>query len=78
MIRTYKYKLYNSDNNRALHDLINTAHWVYSHCIKLHKRYYRLYKKTLHQNKLKAHIAKLRNKNKHWQKLNSQTVQDVV
>ena len=45
MIKTYKYKLYQADSNRALHDLVNTACWVYNHCIKLHKRYYRLYKK---------------------------------
>ena len=78
MIKTYKYKLYQADHNRALHDLVNTACWVYNHCIRLHKRYYRLYKKTLNTNQLQKHIAKLRKRNKHWMKLNSQTVQDIT
>lgn len=78
MLKAHKYKLYRSQKNRKLHRLCNTAAWIYNHCVALHKRYYSLYGKSLSFYQLKRHIGKLRQQNPEWQKLNSQTVQDIV
>jgi len=80
MIKTYKYKLYNSKNNNSLQDSIDTSCWVYNHCIALHKRYYRLFKKTLNKYQLQKHITKLKKQNRFqkWNTLNSQTIQDIA
>ena len=59
-IRTYCFKLYKSKKNRKLHKQINAAGLIYNHCIALHKRYYRLFKKQLNSNKLKTHLAKIK------------------
>jgi putative transposase len=77
-MKTYKFKLYQHKRNRHLHKAINAASSVYNHCIALHKRYYRMFKKHLNKNKLMKHIAKLRNKNDYWQLIGSQSVQDIV
>ena len=80
MLKTYKYKLYNSKQNKHLKNDLNTACWVYNHCIALHKTYYRLYKKTLNKYKLQKHLTKLKNKQQYqkWNTLNSQTIQDIT
>ena len=78
MIKTYKYKVYKSSRLKKLDEIRRTAAWIYNHCIALHKRYYRLYGKHLTRFKLQKHIGKLRKKNHAWQKLGSQTVQDIV
>ena len=65
-MRTYKFKLYRSKNNRYLKRTINTSAVIYNHCIALHKRYYRMFGKYLQQGKLKAHIRKLRNRIDWW------------
>lgn len=78
MLKAYKYKVYKSRKQRKLHRLANTAGWVYNHCIALHKRYYRMYGKTLNHNRLKRHIGKMRKLNPYWMQLGSQTVQDIV
>ena len=59
-MKTFCFKLYHSDYNNALMSLINIAGLIYNHCIALHKRYYRLYKKSLNANRLKNHLAKLK------------------
>ena len=80
MIRTYKYKLYKTKKLKYLHRLINLSGIIYNHCIALHKRYYRLYDKTLNTNRLKKHITKLKklDKYKHWRILGSQAVQEIA
>jgi len=80
MIKTFKYRLYPAKRNKKLQDNINVACWVYNHCLALHKRYYRLYGKSLNKYKLQKHITKLkkRDKYKSWRSLNSQTIQDVT
>jgi putative transposase len=52
---------------------------IYNHCISLHKRYYRLYRKSLNVYALKAHITKLKKLEKytHWNQLGSQAIQDI-
>ena len=60
--------------------LINIAGLIYNHCIALHKRYYRLYKKSLNANRLKKHLAKLKHTQRfaYMNKLGSQAVQDIA
>ena len=80
MIKTYKYKLYKSNKNKYLYSKVDMACWIYNHCIALHKRYYRLYNKSLHVYQLQKHITKLKKLKKYrrWNKLDAQTIQDVT
>jgi putative transposase len=77
---TYSYKLYKDKKNKHLHHLINVAGCVYNHCIALHKRYYRLYKKNLSSYALKKHLTKLKKQDRcaFFNDLGSQAIQDVV
>jgi putative transposase len=79
-VKAFKFKLYQSKRNRYLIDRIRIAANIWNHCIALHKRYWRLYGKSLSANKLKKHITKLkrRSKHQHWNQLGSQAVQDVA
>ncbi|MTJ13856.1 IS200/IS605 family element transposase accessory protein TnpB [Anabaena sp. UHCC 0187] len=76
-MKTLKFKLYEHKRNRHLKRMINTAGVIYNHCIALHKRYYRMWGKHLSCAKLQSHIAKLRKRNRLWQSLGSQAVQDI-
>ena len=80
MIVTYKYKLYRSKNLKYLHNKIDIAGIIYNYCITLHKKYYKLYHKSLNANKLKKHITKLKKLKKYefWKLVNSQTIQDIT
>lgn len=77
-VKTYKFKLYQADRNRHLKRLINTSGRIWNHCIALHRRYYRLFKKHINKFALTKHIAKLRNRNPCWKLVGSQAVQDIV
>lgn len=78
-MKTLKYKLYKSDKNKHIHESINLASQIYNHCIALHKRYYRLYKKHISCYTLQKHITKIKARDKqHWNKLNSQAIQDIT
>ena len=76
-MKTYKFKFYQHKRNRYLKRAINASASIYNHCIALHKRYYRMFGKTLNCAKLQKHIAKLRNRNPYWQLVGSQAVQDI-
>ena len=76
-MKTLKLKLYQHQRNRYLKRTINAAGVIYNHCIALHKRYYRMFGKYLNCAKLQKHIAKLRKRNKFWQLVGSQAVQDI-
>jgi putative transposase len=76
-MQTLKFKLYQSNRNKHLKRSINAAGVIYNHCIALHKRYYRMWGKHLNCAKLQAHIAKLQKRNKFWQQVGSQAVQDI-
>ncbi len=77
-MKTYQFKLYHHKRNKHLHRTINAASNIYNHCIALHKRYYRMFGKHLHKNRLQKHIAKLRRKNEYWQLVGSQAAQDIT
>jgi putative transposase len=80
--RTYKYRMNRAGRrNRKLHNQIDIAGIIWNRCVALQRRYYRLTGKYISEAKLKKHIADLRRDVPHftyWQKLNSQTVQEVI
>lgn len=80
MRATYKYKVYTSKRNRKADELFGLACWVYNHCIALHKRYYRIYGKSLHVNRLKVHLTKLKKQSRYaaWNTLSSQSIQQIA
>ena len=80
MIKTFKYKLYNSKHNKYLSDQVNVACWIYNHCISLHKRYYKMYHKSLNTFKLQKHLTKLKKLSKYskWNTLGSQAIQNIT
>lgn len=80
IVKTYKFKLYQSKKNKYLHRQINIAGLIYNHCIALHRRYYRLAGKSLSQYDLMRHITKLKKlpRYAHWNMVGSQAIQDVV
>ena len=74
-----KYKIYrNKKKNRKLNQLCNSAASIWNHTVLLHRRYYKLFGKSVHKKRMRQQIAKLRKSNRYWIELNSQTVQDVV
>lgn len=79
-VKTYCFKLYQSKRNRKLHGQINAASLTYNHCIALHKRYYRLFCKSLPANKLKVHLTKIKKiaKFSYISEIGSQAVQDIA
>ena len=76
-MKTLKFKLYQSKQNKHLKRSINAAGVIYNHCIALHKRYYRIWGKHLNCTKLQTHIAKLRKRNPFWKLVGFQAVQDI-
>ncbi|MHB8291854.1 MAG: RNA-guided endonuclease InsQ/TnpB family protein [bacterium] len=80
MIKTYKYKLYRTKKLKNLHRLINISAQVYNHSIALHKRYYKLYNKSLNKFVLQKHITKLKKLSKYnyWNELGSQAIQEIT
>jgi putative transposase len=79
-VKTYCFKLYQSKRNKRLHNALNIAGSIYNHLIALHRRYYRLYGKSLNVNKLMKHITKLKKKKRfaYWNLLGSQAIQDIA
>ena len=79
-MKTFRFKLYNSDYNNALMRQINIAGLIYNHCLALQKRYYRLFGKYINANRLKVHLTKLKRTKRfaYMSKLGSQAVQDVA
>lgn len=79
-MRTYCFKLYSSKKNRNLHKQINAAGLIYNHCIALHKRYYRLYHKSLNVYVLQKHLTKLKKMSRFscLKEISSQAVQDIT
>jgi len=79
-VKTFCFKIYNSKKNRYLHNQISVAGEIYNHCIALHKRYYRMYKKSLNAYSLQKHLTKLKKLDKysHWNQLGSQAIQDIA
>ena len=78
--RTYKFKLYRSHRNRKMHRQINAGGIAYNHCIALHKRYYRLFHKSLNVFALQKHLAKIKRlpRFSYLKEIGSQALQDIA
>jgi putative transposase len=79
-MKTYIFKLYRAKQNKCLDQKINLAGSVYNHLIALHRRYYRLFGKSLGVARLQRHITRLK-KTEHfgyWNDLGSQAIQDIA
>ncbi|NEO98498.1 MAG: IS200/IS605 family element transposase accessory protein TnpB [Symploca sp. SIO2E9] len=76
-MKALKFKLYAHKRNRYLKRSINAAGVIYNYAIALHKRYYRMWGQHLRCAKLQKHLAKLRKRNRFWQLVGSQAVQDI-
>ena len=77
----YKYKVYSQNRNhkKRLEEFLRTAAWIYNHCIALHKRYYKLFKKSPPKAKLQSHIAKMKKRCcKQWELVNSMAAQEIT
>jgi len=78
-VTTYKFKLYNDDDNHHLHDIVNVAGIIYNHCIDLHRRYYRDTQKYLNKYRLQKHIAKWKRRQfDFWGIVGSQASQNIA
>ena len=79
-MKTFRFKLYQSERNEKLHKQINAAGLIYNHCIALHKRYYKLFGKYLNKNQLQKHLVKLKKMPKfsYIKEIGSQAVQDIT
>ena len=79
-MKTFCFKLYKSEHNVKLHKQINAAGLTFNHCIKLHRRYYKLFGKYLKKFTLMKHLTKLKKlpKFSYLLEFGSQAVQDVV
>ena len=83
-MKAYKFKLYQLKRNRYLERTINLSGIIYNHSIALHKRYYRLYGKSLGKSlnvyALMKHLTKLNKLPKYseWNSLGSQAIQDIA
>ena len=79
-MKTYKLKLYNSKKNKKLQHQLWVACKIYNHCIALHKRYWKLYHKSLNKFKLQKHLTKLKRLEKfaYLTDLPSHAIQDIT
>ena len=79
-MKTYKFKIYTSKKNKKLQYQLWVACKVYNHCIALHKRYWKLYHKSLNRFRLNRHITNLKKLDKfaYWKDLQSHAIQDIT
>ena len=79
-MKTYRFKLYQSERNEKLNKQINAAGLIYNHCIALHKRYYKIFGKYLNKYNLQKHLVKIKKKDKlgYIKEIGSQAVQDIT
>ncbi len=78
--KTFKFKLYRSGRNKKLHWQINAGGLAYNHCIALHRRYYRLFHKTLNVYVLQKHLTKIKAlpRFSYLKEIGSQALQDIA
>ena len=77
MILNYKYRLYVNKHTKELSQLVTTSTFVWNHIVSLYRRYYKLYKSNPSCTQMQKHIAKLAKKNQYWNKMGSQSLQEL-
>lgn len=80
MLLTYKYKLYRTKKTKRLDQLIDIAGIIYNYCVALHKKYFKMYGKSLKKFKLQKRLTKLKKQKKYefWSNLGSQAIQNIA
>ena len=73
----FRYRIKERDTEQ-LEVLVETSRRIWNYALMLHRKYYEWIGKTLPESTLKSYIAKKRKSNPHWQKLNSQSVQEII
>ncbi len=76
-IRNYRYKLYASKHTKQLSQLITSANFVWNHIVRLCRRYYRLYHKSVSPSQLQKHMLKMYRRNPYWSKFHSHSLQNI-
>lgn len=71
---TYKYNIYRSKNTKYIDYILRECCFVWNHALALQKRYYRLFGKYIHCNRMKKHFTKRIKRNI----LHSQTCQEII
>ena len=79
-LKTFKYKLYHSKKNKYLNEQTRICGNIYNHCIRLHYRYFQIYKKHLNKYQLQKHLTKLKKLDKYsfWNKVDAQAIQEIT
>ena len=79
-MKTFKFKLYRSKKTRRLDHQLWVACKVYNHAIALHRRYWKLYHKSLSKFSLQKHLAKLKKLPRFafWNDIPSHAIQDIT
>ena len=79
-MKTFSFKLYHSKKNKYLHQAVDISGIIYNYCIATHRRYYRLFGKSLNKYQLQKHIVKLKRRPDHeyWSLVGSQAIQDIT
>lgn len=80
MVKTFKFKLFHAKRNKKLHRQINVCGKAYNHCIALHRRYWKLYHKSLNLYALQKHLTKLKKISRfaYLKEIGSQALQDIT
>jgi len=77
--QAFKFQLIRAKRTKHLDRTINVTAHIWNHSVALHRRYYKLFGKSLQKHQLQKHLAKLRNARlRHWQAVDSQALQAVT
>ncbi len=80
MRRSFQFQIMRSKRTKHLDSTTRVACSVWNHCVALHRRYYRLFGKTLNKYQLSRHLTKIKKlpKFQFWTVLDAQTIGDVI
>jgi len=79
MRQSFKFQLMRSGRTKHLSRTIDVSAHIWNHSVALHRRYYKIFHKTLKQSHLQRHLAKLRRTRfQHWRLVDCQAVQAVT
>lgn len=69
-----------TSRQKHLHRIVEASAGIYNHCVALHKRYYKIFGKSLNMYKLQKHPTKLKKlpRYAYWKIVPSQAIQDIT
>ena len=77
VIRNYKYKLYISKNTKKLSELITSSNFVWNKIVRLTRRYYKMFHKSVSKYRLQKQVTKWMKHNEYWCKFDAQSMQAI-